>query len=81
MDLPCERFVPGYGDTRAHFHVVGDHPGVHGGLDAGVPDSDIAAVDGGGVYLFVDAEPARQSVPETGPTTGPTSLSEPRQVR
>jgi len=37
MDPPCERYVPGYGDTRAHFHVVGDHPGVHGGLDAGIP--------------------------------------------
>ena len=37
MDPPCERSVPGYGDTRAHFHVVGDHPGVHGGLDGGIP--------------------------------------------
>ena len=37
MDPPCERPVPGYGDTRAHFHVVGDHPGVHGGLQTGVP--------------------------------------------
>ena len=37
MDPPCERSVPGYGDTRAHFHVVGDHPGVHGGLEAGIP--------------------------------------------
>ena len=40
MDPPCERAVPGYGDTRAHFHVVGDHPRVHGGLDAGVPFTD-----------------------------------------
>jgi len=37
MDPPCERFVPGYGDTTADFHVVGDHPGVHGGLESGVP--------------------------------------------
>ena len=37
MTPPCERFVPGYGDANAHFHVVGDHPGVHGGADTGVP--------------------------------------------
>ena len=37
MRPPCERFVPGYGDANADFHVVGDHPGVHGGLDTGVP--------------------------------------------
>jgi uracil-DNA glycosylase len=30
MRPPCERFVPGYGDANAVFHVVGDHPGVHG---------------------------------------------------
>ena len=40
MDPPCKRAVPGYGDTRAHFHVVGDHPRVHGGLDTGVPFTD-----------------------------------------
>jgi len=33
-----ESFVPGYGDANADFHVVGDHPGVHGGVDdAGIP--------------------------------------------
>ena len=37
MRPPCERFVPGYGDANADFHVVGDHPGVHGGFDTGVP--------------------------------------------
>ncbi|MFB6255714.1 MAG: uracil-DNA glycosylase family protein [Haloplanus sp.] len=37
MQPPCERFVPGYGDANAHFHVVGDHPGVHGGAETGVP--------------------------------------------
>lgn len=40
MDPPCERFVPGYGDSGAHFHVVGDNPAVHGGLDTGVPFTD-----------------------------------------
>jgi uracil-DNA glycosylase len=37
MDPPCERYVPGYGDVSADFHVVGDHPQVHGGLATGVP--------------------------------------------
>ena len=42
MQPPCERFVPGYGDANADFHVVGDHPGVHGGLDTGVPFANAA---------------------------------------
>jgi len=42
MRPPCERFVPGYGDANAAFHVVGDHPGVHGGLDTGVPFTNAA---------------------------------------
>lgn len=29
--------VFGYGDANADFHVVGDHPGVHGGETSGVP--------------------------------------------
>ena len=37
MDPPCESFVPGYGDANADFHVVGDHPDVHGGTETGVP--------------------------------------------
>jgi uracil-DNA glycosylase family 4 len=37
MSPPCDRSVPGYGDTAADFHVVGDHPGVHGGTETGVP--------------------------------------------
>jgi len=52
---PCDSYVPGYGDANAHFHVVGDHPGVHGGADSGIPFTDFAAserlqralVDGG----------------------------------
>nr|WP_221625783.1 uracil-DNA glycosylase family protein [Halobellus ruber] len=42
MSPPCERFVPGYGDANAAFHVVGDHPRVHGGLDTGVPFTNAA---------------------------------------
>lgn len=37
MEPSCARFVPGYGDANAEFHVVGDHPGRHGGVDTGVP--------------------------------------------
>jgi len=29
--------VHGYGDANADFHVVGDHPGAHGGAETGVP--------------------------------------------
>ena len=31
------RAVYGYGDANADFHVVGDHPGRHGGTGTGVP--------------------------------------------
>ena len=35
---PDERTaVFGYGDANADFHVIGDHPGVHGGKRTGVP--------------------------------------------
>ncbi|SFG00183.1 uracil-DNA glycosylase, family 4 [Halopelagius inordinatus] len=37
MRPACDRFVPGYGDANADFHVVGDHPGLHGGEVTGVP--------------------------------------------
>jgi len=37
MSPPCERYVPGYGETDADFHVIGDHPGIHGGAETGVP--------------------------------------------
>jgi uracil-DNA glycosylase len=37
FEPPCEPFVPGYGDANADFHVIGDHPGVHGGSESGIP--------------------------------------------
>jgi len=44
MRPPCprecaggQRAVYGYGDANADFHVIGDHPGVHGGAESGVP--------------------------------------------
>jgi len=46
MSPPCEHrcsadvpAVFGYGDANADVHVVGDHPGVHGGTETGVPFS------------------------------------------
>lgn len=32
-----EPAVYGYGDANADFHIIGDHPGVHGGTETGVP--------------------------------------------
>ena len=47
---PFDRSAPGdrtavfgYGDANADFHVVGDHPGVHGGKRTGVPFTETAA--------------------------------------
>ncbi|WP_074792025.1 uracil-DNA glycosylase family protein [Haloferax larsenii] len=42
MRPSCDQFVPGYGDANADFHVIGDHPGVHGGVETGVPFTDEA---------------------------------------
>jgi uracil-DNA glycosylase len=43
MEPDCEQFVPGYGDANADFHVVGDSPAVHGGVETGVPFSGTQA--------------------------------------
>jgi uracil-DNA glycosylase len=52
MAPPCRHASPdgvaavfGYGDANADFHVVGDHPGVHGGGATGVPFTDSEAGD------------------------------------
>ncbi|WP_435097511.1 uracil-DNA glycosylase family protein [Halarchaeum sp. P4] len=37
MQPEGDAHVYGYGDANADFHVVGDHPGAHGGIDTGVP--------------------------------------------
>ena len=44
MSPPCEspcapeiEAVFGYGDANADFHVIGDHPAIHGGVTTGVP--------------------------------------------
>jgi uracil-DNA glycosylase family 4 len=44
MSPSCTRFVPGYGDANADFHVIGDHPGVHGGSDTTVPFTNEAGM-------------------------------------
>lgn len=40
-ESPCSTDGPeavfGYGDANADVHVIGDHPGVHGGRETGVP--------------------------------------------
>ncbi len=41
MEPACECFVPGYGDANAEFHIIGDHPGIHGGTDTGVPFTEL----------------------------------------
>jgi uracil-DNA glycosylase len=66
LSPPCDQYVPGYGDTQADFHVVGDHPGVHGGLTTGIPFTDSAwsqrcfeAFERGGLVQEIDLEGAR----------------------
>jgi len=45
MKPACEQFVPGYGDANAAFHVIGDHPGLHGGITTGVPFTEHPAAE------------------------------------
>ncbi|MBP1922706.1 uracil-DNA glycosylase family 4 [Halorubrum alkaliphilum] len=64
MAPDCPSFVPGYGDANADFHVIGDHPGIHGGVDDGIPFTGNAwshvllnaLVDAG---LLAEADPVR----------------------
>ena len=63
LDPPCAEFVPGYGATTADFHVVGAHPGVHGGRATGVPFTDkpwspafFDALQHGGIVESVDLD-------------------------
>lgn len=37
--------VFGYGDANADVHVIGDHPGVHGGISTGIPFTDTESGD------------------------------------
>jgi len=45
MRPSCPQFVPGYGDANADFHVIGDHPRVHGGINTGVPFTETTGAE------------------------------------
>ncbi|QSW99068.1 uracil-DNA glycosylase family protein [Haloterrigena alkaliphila] len=63
---PDERTaVFGYGDANADFHLIGDHPGVHGGRRSGVPFTETES----GVAI---GEVARAVGFAEGPTDRPT---------
>ena len=71
MRPPCDRLgndgysaVFGYGDANADFHVIGDHPGVHGGKRTGVPFTETA--DGRAIGRL-----ARELGFASGPTEAP----------
>jgi uracil-DNA glycosylase len=88
MQPPCERYVPGYGTSDADFHIVGDHPTIHGGLSTGIPFTDKSwsgrffdALVRGGVLDAVDLDTGRIESSHTylsylhmcKPTTDPLS--------
>jgi uracil-DNA glycosylase len=66
IDPPCEADCPGghaavfgYGDANADVHLVGDHPGIHGGADDGIP------------FSADSAEPLRAVLADVGLATDP----------
>jgi len=69
MRPDCQSYVPGYGDANADFHVVGDHPGVHGGVETGVPFTDepwstafLSALTDAGLIADFDSDGASAAV-------------------
>ncbi|MFP9193564.1 uracil-DNA glycosylase family protein [Natrialbaceae archaeon A-CW1-1] len=56
--------VFGYGDANADFHLIGDHPGVHGGTTTGVPFTEVDSSE----TLF---EVFRQAGFSSGPLADP----------
>lgn len=74
----CDRFVPGYGDANADFHVIGDHPGVHGGWPSTVADEPPVPFTGSTAAMRL-----QRALQESGlltavgprPTVGSTYLS------
>ena len=64
-ESPCSENVEavfGYGDANADFHVIGDHPVIHGGTSTGVPFTDSRA-----------GEAIQRTLFETGFTNEPYS--------
>ena len=72
MTPDCDRFVPGYGDANADFHVIGDHPGIHGGVADGVPFTGEPWSE---TFLATLADAGLVSSPETSPETPPSGTS------
>jgi uracil-DNA glycosylase len=75
MRPSCDRFVPGYGDANAVFHVVGDHPGVHG--DAAAADGTLVPFSNEAGLRLQDALVRAGLLREAGvpPTVASTFLS------
>ena len=80
MRPDCRSFVPGYGDANADFHVVGDHPGVHGGVGTGVPFTGepwspafLSALTEAGLIAGVTEGTAPDGTAATGETATATS--------
>lgn len=67
------RAVCGYGDPNADFHVVGDHPGVHGGIETGIPFTGTANADR--LQRVLAAVGLMRSAPSTRPDLRRTFLS------
>lgn len=72
MQPACSAFVPGYGSSTADFHVIGDHPGSHGGLTTGVPFTEqpwsapfFDTLARGGLLPSGDSESEPLNAPET----------------
>ncbi|MFD1570768.1 uracil-DNA glycosylase family protein [Halorubrum laminariae] len=82
MRPDCESYVSGYGDANADFHVVGDHPGVHGGVEAGVPFTGepwspafLAALTDAGLIAGFDADETPEAAEPTPIRTERTFFS------
>jgi len=41
LDLPCREGVPGFGNPNADFHLIGNHPGIHGGTETRIPFTEM----------------------------------------
>jgi uracil-DNA glycosylase len=69
MRPDCEAYVAGYGDANAAFHVVGDHPGVHGGADETVTEAGDATTPDGGTGVAGTPTETRGGAGEAAPPT------------
>ncbi|ARS91161.1 uracil-DNA glycosylase family protein [Natrarchaeobaculum aegyptiacum] len=79
LEPPCDCSPPderqavfSYGDANADFHVIGDHPGVHGGKRTGVPFTE---TDAGRGVVDVLRSTGFVSGPDDAPTVENAFLS------